>query len=99
MLANCPRQFQLSLAVSELVWYSSYYVHVTIRHKGCFIKTYNFNYIIVLLTFTLLSLYKVKIVNVVKNNITISIIMLIVATFTYMLINISKYMLANIIYT
>jgi hypothetical protein len=32
MLAKCPRQFQLSLAVSELVWYSSCYVHVTIRH-------------------------------------------------------------------
>jgi hypothetical protein len=32
MLANCPKQFQLSLAVSELVWYSSCYVHVTIRH-------------------------------------------------------------------
>ena len=33
MLANCPRQFQLSLAVLELVWYSSCYLHVTIRHK------------------------------------------------------------------
>jgi hypothetical protein len=32
MLANRPRQFQLSLAVSELVRYSSCHVHVTIRH-------------------------------------------------------------------
>jgi hypothetical protein len=35
MLANRPRQFQLSLAVSELVRYSSCHVHVTIRHKYC----------------------------------------------------------------
>jgi hypothetical protein len=33
MLANHPRQFQLSLAVSELVRYSSYHVHVTIHHN------------------------------------------------------------------
>ena len=33
MLANRPGQFQLSLAVSELVWYSSCCLHVTIRHN------------------------------------------------------------------
>jgi hypothetical protein len=58
-------------------------------YKGCPIETYNPNYITVPSTFTLPSLYRVRTVNAARYDTTISIMMLMVATSTYMPMDIS----------
>jgi hypothetical protein len=68
-------------------------------YKGRPIETYNPNYVTVPTTFTLPSLYKVRMVNAARYNTTISIVMLMVAASTSTPMDISRYMPADTIHT